>query len=332
MMARLKSLKIKITFQKTYQKNPLTITHNGSDVQSIMLDVNKLGQEFKFNINGFVPNESQDIKCIGEWQSQTLKIKDICFFDMQNNQYVTNEPIQNYDTIYFNGTLTLKFTKSWCEHNILAGSRLEEYVAWQKIDLPIVNTYCVGDSYTLGYGVGDNENWPALLNMPNFNFGVPGISHDGCLQNIMYVTENNPDTKQIICLLPEATRKLVTYNFLDSNGSVPITINQSRNIPKEYEEAVEDARSLILNENHITKDWIKTVNDIISFCKGKNVKCLISTWSQHLHKYIPEECRLPVFPDLEMFDDRATDGQHPHKKHYEYFVQKILPYVDKYTT
>ena len=74
------------------------------------------------------------------------------------------------------------------------------------------------------------------------------------------------------------------------------------------------------------------MNNIISFCKEKNVKCLISTWSQDLHKYIPEEYRLPIFPTLEMFTDRATDGKHPHKKHYEYFVQKILPYVDKYTT
>ena len=332
MMARLKSLKIKITFQKTYQKNPLTIRHNGSDIQSIMLDVNKLGQEFKFDINGFVPNESQDIKCSGEWQSEPLKIKHICSFKMEHNEYVANETIQDYDTIYFNGILTLKFTKDWCEHNILAGARLENYVAWNKIDLPMCDTYCVGDSYTLGYGVGDNENWPSLLGIPTFNFGVSGISHDGCLQNIKYIIGNNPDTKQIICLLPEATRKLVTYNFLDSNGSIPITINQSRSIPKEYEEAVEDARSLILNENHITEDWIKTVNNIISFCKEKNVKCLISTWSQHLHKYIPEEYRLPIFPTLEMFTDRATDGQHPHKKHYEYFVQKILPYVDKYTT
>ncbi len=331
-MAKLKSLKIKITFKKTYQKNPLTITHDGADIESIVLDIKKINQEFKFHVNGFVAGESQNITCIGEWQSEPLKIKHICFFKMEHNEYVANETIQNYDTIYFNGELTLKFTKDWCEHNILEGARLENYVAWNKINLPMCNTYCVGDSYTLGHGVKENDNWPSLLGIPNFNFGVSGISHDGCLQNIKYIIGHNPDTKQIICLLPEASRKLVTYNFLDSNGSIPININQSRSIPKEYEEAVEDARSLILNENHITEDWIKTVNNIISFCKEKNVKCLISTWSQDLHKYIPVEYRLPIFPTLEMFTDRATDGKHPHKKHYEYFVQKILPYVDKYTT
>ena len=127
-MAKLKSLKVKINFKKSYQNNPLTITHNGSDVESIILDVNKVGQKFKFIINGFVPNESQNIKCTADWQSQSLEIENICSFQMENNQYVKNEQIQNYDTIYFNGELTIEFTKDWCEHNILSGARLEKYV------------------------------------------------------------------------------------------------------------------------------------------------------------------------------------------------------------
>ena len=331
-MAKLKSLKVKINFKKSYQNKPLTITHNGSDVESIILDVNKVGQKFKFIIKGFVPNESQNIKCTADWQSQSLEIENICSFQMENNQYVKNEQIQNYDTIYFNGELTIEFTKDWCEHNILSGARLEKYVAWKQIDLPMVDTYCVGDSYTYGDGVKENDNWPALLPVPNFNFGVVGISHDGCLQNIKYILDKNPNTKQIICLLPDAARKLLYFDFLDHNGYITISMNQNRNLPKEYLATIEDARALIIDEKKLNNDWINTMHEIINLCKDKNVKCLVSTWSQTLDEHIPKENKLPTFPELELFSERATDGSHPHKKHYEYFAQKILPYVDKYTT
>jgi lysophospholipase L1-like esterase len=51
-----------------------------------------------------------------------------------------------------------------------------------------------------------------------------------------------------------------------------------------------------------------------------------------MYNHIPEKNRLPVFPNLDTFKERASDNLHPHKKHYELFVNNIKPYIDKKTT
>ena len=69
-----------------------------------------------------------------------------------------------------------------------------------------------------------NETWPSLLNRNAFNFGSKGLSHDGCVKNIKYILENSDCVKQIICLLPSATRKLFEFEFLGWKGSIPVVI------------------------------------------------------------------------------------------------------------
>ena len=68
---------------------------------------------------------------------------------------------------------------------------------------------------------------------------------------------------------------------------------------------------------------------IIELCNDNNVECWISTWSEDLYGHIPNKNKLPVFPNLTTFMERASDGLHPHKKHYELFVKNIKPYIDK---
>ena len=50
-----------------------------------------------------------------------------------------------------------------------------------------------------------------------------------------------------------------------------------------------------------------------------------------MYIHIPEKNRLPIFPDMDTFKERATDELHPHKKHYDLFVELIKPYIDKTT-
>ena len=60
-----------------------------------------------------------------------------------------------------------------------------------------------------------------------------------------------------------------------------------------------------------------------------NLECWLSTWDHDMYMHIPKEYRLPIFPHLTTFTERASDKAHPHKKHYELFVKNIKPYVDK---
>ena len=160
------------------------------------------------------------------------------------------------------------------------------------------------------------------------NYGVRGISHDGCLKNIEYVLNTSKKVKQIICLLPCACRKLLKFKFLDSVGFKTITPDNIVDLPKEYDEQVKEAREFIIS-GPIEQHWIETCNEIIDLCHKHDVNCWISSWDDDMYEKIPNKHRLPIFPALETFNERGDDGLHPHRKHYELFVKNIKPYIDK---
>jgi hypothetical protein len=91
---------------------------------------------------------------------------------------------------------------------------------------------------------------------------------------------------------------------------------------------ISNIKESILKET-INDDWIKACKDIIDLCNEHKVKCWLSTWDDDMYKHIPAEHRLPIFPAIESFNERANDNAHPHKKHYELFVKNINPYIDK---
>jgi len=186
----------------------------------------------------------------------------------------------------------------------------------------------VGDSFTLGQGVARNETWPSLLDLNAFNFGSGGLSHDGCVKNVKHILQNSKHVKQIICLLPSATRKLFNFEFLGSYGSIPISLTSEYTLPEEFTNEINDIKELIF-KGSIDDHWITACTDVIDLCNKHKVECWLSTWDHDMYMHIPTEYRLPVFPPLTTFAERASDGLHPHKKHYELFVKNIKPYIDK---
>jgi len=186
----------------------------------------------------------------------------------------------------------------------------------------------VGDSFTYGHGVASNETWPSMLGQNAFNFGSKGLSHDGCVKNVKHILKNSKHVKQIICLLPGPTRKLFNFEFLGSHGSISISYTSEYTLPKQFANEISNIKESILKET-INDDWIKACKDIIDLCNEHKVKCWLSTWDDDMYKHIPAEHRLPIFPAIESFNERANDNAHPHKKHYELFVKNINPYIDK---
>lgn len=188
--------------------------------------------------------------------------------------------------------------------------------------------FCVGDSRTYGQGVADNETWPSMLDGKVFNFGSKGLSHDGCLVNTKYILQNSSSVRQIICLLPSPTRKLFQFEFLGCHGAIPMSYIDDKKLPSEFSKAIQDTKDFIFSDN-INEHWIKNCFDIIDLCNKNNVDCWLTTWDHDMHQHIPLKHRLPVFPKYETFKERASDGVHPHRKHYELFVKNIKPYIDK---
>ena len=347
MTVRLKSLNLELCLDTSFSTSPLSIKFN-SEIISLKkgktflpLTIFSIDQLIDIEFRGYVPNDkNQKIIVDLYYENTKLDTVSLSTFKMKDNQYVDNVILKDYNEICFNGLLTLQFFKSWFECNILNGAKLYKdsnvLIQWQTeyndIEIKNSNIFCIGDSFTFGVGVDQQDTWPSLLssktNTSNTNIGSSGLSADGCFTNTEYVL-NNFNPKTIICLLPTRFRKIYNFNFLEYVGYISIRIS-TKNIrmPKMMLEEVEKIKKNDLLDDSIAQNlWIDSCKNIIKSCQIKNVKCFISTWDQDMYEHIPEDVRLPVFPELKMFKERATDGEHPHKKHYEFFVDSIIPYI-----
>jgi len=329
-MARLKSLNLRLKFHTSYNTHPIVIKYKDSAVDGIDLYIDQTEQKEEITFEGFSPDDAkQAVYCTLEYNDREVDIQSIASLQMQDNQYVANVVIKNCKNIHFNGRLDLAFSKYWFKHNILEGASLDEdYIHWDQMSFVNQEVFCVGDSFTYGHGVDRNETWPSLLNRNAFNFGSIGLSHDGCVKNVKHILQNSDCVKQIICLLPAATRKLFEFEFLGCRGSIPVSYNSKHTLPNEFLLAINNIKDFIIQGN-IKDDWIKACTDIIDLCKEHKVECWLSTWDHDMYKHIPDKYRLPIFPHLTTFTERASDKDHPHKNHYELFVKNIKPYIDK---
>lgn len=329
MTARPKSVKIKLYFERFFKTHPIVIKYKGCKVDEIDLHISQIDQIEEITFEGFSPNDSdQKVSCKLSFNNKIVDIQSIASLHMKDNEYVANVIVKNCKDIYFNGRLDLVFSKHWFKHNMLAGANLDDdYVNWDPMHFNDEELFCVGDSFTFGNGVDKNETWPSLLKMNAFNFGSKGLSHDGCLKNVKYILQNSSYVKQIICLLPSPTRKLLNFEFLGCRGTIPISHNSRYNLPKEFDNEINHIKELIF-KGSLSKEWIETCTDIIELCNKHKVECWLTTWDHEMYQHIPNKNRLPIFPRLDTFNERASDGSHPHKKHYELFVKNIKPYID----
>ena len=329
-MARLKSLNLRLKFHTSYNTHPIVIKYKDSAVDGIDLLIYQTEQKEEITFEGFSPDDAtQKVSCTLEYNDREVDIQSIASFQMQDNLYLANVVIKNCKDILFNGRLDFAFSKHWFRHNILEGANLDDgYVHWDQMSFTDEEVFCVGDSFTLGEGVARDETWPSLLNLNAFNFGSRGLSHDCCVKNVKHILQNSKHVKQIICLLPSATRKLFNFEFLGSYGSIPISYTSEYTLPEEFTTEIYDIKELIF-KGSINDHWITACTDMIDLCNKHKVECWLSTWDHDMYMHIPTEYRLPIFPHLTTFTERASDKAHPHKKHYELFVKNIKPYVDK---
>ena len=84
--------------------------------------LSEIGQVLDIDFSGFTAQEKgQKIEVKLFYNKKLLDAKRISSFKMKNNLYVDNKLIDAYDTVYFNGTLSLQFIKSWIEMEIISG-------------------------------------------------------------------------------------------------------------------------------------------------------------------------------------------------------------------
>jgi len=346
MMEKLKFLNLQICFDTSFSTNQVKIKFLSKDIflkkgkTFIDIEISKIDQKIEIEFLGYIPEDSQQ-KTIVEiyYQDKKLDSVSLCKFQMKDNLYVENILLEKYNEIHFNGKLSINFFKEWFECNILNGATLSlndtTLISWtteyKKLQTKQADIFCIGDSFTIGQGVNKEENWPSLLES-NINCGVEnigsgGLSADGCFFNTKYILDTFKP-KIIICLLPTRVRKIFKFKFLNFYGFISISIHNNFSMPPILQDYIEKIKNIELLDDQYTKNnWISSCKNIIKSCKNKKVKCFLSTWDEEMYEHIPANVRLPKFPNLKIFKERATDGHHPHKKHYKAFVNSILPYI-----
>jgi hypothetical protein len=194
---------------------------------------------------------------------------------------------------------------------------------------------CFGCSNTYGEGVAETETWPYLLSRKfnkNFlNLGVSGSGVDAIYNNLKLLYAKHK-FDQCFILVPPFERRIVRAQIeglcvkMFSNVRTDNKDSDWQFLKdKEFQKKFKTVNDKIVNDvgNRYSKKFLKK---IINFCRDNDIKLHCSSWHKDVYEYL-KECEkiilLPKFPDLTLFKERADDGAHPHKKHYQYFVDQI---------
>lgn len=194
---------------------------------------------------------------------------------------------------------------------------------------------CFGCSWTYGADQPDTSSWPFLLaekTGKNFlNLGMASAGTDAIYNNMTLLHAQRPFDKCVI-LVPPFERRVVDAKIGDLHmricSNVDIDGQKSDfhfyNNP-ELRKQMESVKQKILEDKH-NEYSTQYFERILNFCRSEKIDLYCSAWTEPEYEYLKQKdgfTLLPAFPRLKTFDERATDGLHPHEKHYRLFVDQI---------
>lgn len=348
-MARPKSVDLRICFDTKYSHTPIGIKYNYQQTALdkgktfIELPVESIDQVVDIEFFGFVPDDKmQEIKVEIYYKDKKIDTTSLCTFHMKNNKFVDNTVLENYDRIFFNGNLKIKFFKQWFECNLLSGAYIINQRRFLHRSVLAYGTqnnlrstegqeydiYCVGCSFTFGWGLEKQHTWPELLskklNCSVGNYGVPGMSVHGCLHQVTSCLEKF-DVKKMIVLLPSFDRMFYKFKFLGNNAYYNYTPQSPDGIFSFFDQKTNINKILKHNER-----LGKRIIERLVRMNSPTRQIYLSSYMKNVYDYIPEgDHKLPMYPKLEIYRERASDGAHPHYKHNKLFVDSISDRIDK---
>ncbi len=194
---------------------------------------------------------------------------------------------------------------------------------------------CFGCSFTYGADQPDTAAWPYLLakktgkNFLNLGTGSSGV--DGMYNNMHLLYQEKP-FDQCIILLPPFERRVVHAKIGDLHMRICSNVNLDDqksdfhfyNDPG-VRQQMKSAQEKILDD--VSNEYsILYFDKIVDFCNSKKIDLYCSAWQEEAYEHLKQKqgfTLLPAFPPMDSFKERATDGLHPHEKHYRLFVDQI---------
>ena len=205
-----------------------------------------------------------------------------------------------------------------------------DHIGFQQSFIP-----CFGCSFTYGAEQKKSQSWPNLLSKKTgknyLNLGVEGAGIDIIANNLIKLYQQHP-FKKCVLLVPSFARKIVKCNVDNFLLQVPSTVElptnnfsylsrlttESEKIRKEIYQDVNDTYS----KNQLEK--------IFKFCQEHSITVHATSWMANVNEFLNKnyaKYKLPDFAPLDIFEERADDGMHPHEKHYQYFVDSIVDFL-----
>ena len=278
-------------------------------------------------------------------------------FEMQDNRWVEEKILKSIDNISFNGCFKLYidnlYVRSVQSNQWHCSSAKEDFIFYYEFTRDsFVDTYrdrnhigfnkefipCFGCSFTYGAGQPDTETWPYLLSQEtnkNFlNLGIGGSGIDGVYNNLKLLYQKHK-FDQCVILFPNFERRIVRSQIQDLWIRMHSTVDifETDNVYQFYTDKNLRKKMKTIKEK-IIKDVTnryskKILIKILNFCKNNDIELYSSSWDDDVYNYLKTHNNLkllPKFPKLSIFEERADDGAHPHKKHYDFFVDQIKNY------
>tara|TARA_A100001015_G_scaffold222874_1_gene250995 strand:- start:644 stop:1693 length:1050 start_codon:yes stop_codon:yes gene_type:complete len=348
-MEKPKSVDLKICFDTLYTQTPVGIIYNHQKLilskgkTFVDLTIECINQLIEIDFFGFdASDKTQVIKVAIYYKGKKIDTTSLCTFFMENNKFVDNTVLKNYNHVFFNGRLQIQFFREWFECNLLAGSYItnkkrflhrfildyENHNNLRSEEDKRYDVFCIGCSFTFGAGLSVQHTWPKLLSQkldcPVANFGVVGMSIHGCLRQALYCLENF-HVKKMIVLLPTFGRIYHKFQFLGNNAYFNYTPSTVESDFKFFN------REKINNKiiSHGERVGKRIIKRLVEMNQNKS-QIYLTSWDEDVYNAIPTgNHKLPKYPDLDIYKERASDGEHPHYKHNKFFVESIHDRIDK---
>ena len=273
--------------------------------------------EYRFAGSDYKQTSVHTIKKPGKY---ILNIDDLYIRSHRSSTWHCTE--KDKDFIY-----TYEFTRS----SFVDQYRDRNHIGFSNKFIP-----CFGCSFTYGDSQPDTSSWPYLLAKKtgkNFlNLGMASAGPDAIYNNLTLLYDTNP-FDQCVILVPPFERRIVHAKIGTLNMRICSNVDLDAQSSKfhfynsaEVRKQMKSVRQAILRD--VDNEYSdRFFSKIIAFCRTKNVDLYCSAWTHREYNYLKQKdglTLLPAFPNLNIFKERADDGYHPHRKHYEYFVDKII--------
>ena len=187
-----------------------------------------------------------------------------------------------------------------------------------------------GCSITEGFGVNDNETWPAqfcshIENGVNLNFGMGARSNDSICRCLMsYYDLIKPDLVLIMYTFPHR-REIYTKD----GGVEPYMPTSAWGFTEETEEGrhIQKLKIELQNDNEDFINWYKNHQLIKLFLESK--KCNWIWDGNNFHKLkLTEFNRFTSMDNFKMID-LGSDNLHPGPKHHNHYGRILYNYIYK---